>query len=295
LNSDIDSKIIKKLEEQKKREGCLAPWLEFYYQLLVIQSATRAEGGTPAITFNKEAAGNRLGKGLPILQFADLAINWQTAQKAWQETVCLFKNHAEIVGEIPENLNGAGITADLLRKLAAGWFDGTEFPASIVKRHTDRTIVDALIHATLRPFLISHREAVISLVDQQEWRRGYCPVCRGSPDFAFLEKEAGARWLLCYRCDAEWLFQRLECPCCGNLDHKALAYFTDEKELYRLYVCEKCRHYLKAIDLRKREDEALLPLERFLTMELDTQASQEGYLPAACIQHRETAGAKSGA
>ena len=84
---------------------------------------------------------------------------------------------------------------------------------------------------------------------------------------------------MCSRCDAEWLFQRLECPYCGTKDQSTLAFFTDDKGLYRLYVCEQCRHYLKAIDLRKSEDEVLLPLERFLTPDIDAQAQQDGYTP----------------
>jgi FdhE protein len=83
--------------------------------------------------------------------------------------------------------------------------------------------------------------------------------------------------LVCSRCDYEWLFQRLQCPYCGNQDQKTLAFFTDDKELYRLYVCEQCRCYLKAIDLRKTETEILLPLERFYTLDLDAQAKEYGY------------------
>jgi FdhE protein len=94
---------------------------------------------------------------------------------------------------------------------------------------------------------------------------------------AFLKRESGARWLLCSRCDTEWLFQRLECPYCGTQEQNALVFFTDEEELYRLYVCERCKCYLKAVDLRKTEAEVLLPLERLYTIDLDTQAVGKGY------------------
>jgi len=125
-------------------------------------------------------------------------------------------------------------------------------------------------------------------VDQERWRRQYCPVCGGPPDFAYLDKDAGARWLLCSRCDAEWLFQRLQCPYCGSQDQSALAYFTDDEGLYRLYVCEQCKRYLKAIDLRQTESEILLPLERLLTFELDVQARGKGYRPGSQADTGET-------
>ena len=59
----------------------------------------------------------------------------------------------------------------------------------------------------------------------------------------------------------------------------ALAYFTDDEGLYRLYVCEQCKRYLKAIDLRQAQAEVLLPLERYYTLDLDAQAQEQGYSP----------------
>jgi FdhE protein len=116
-------------------------------------------------------------------------------------------------------------------------------------------------------------------VNQDSWRQRICPICGGKPDFAFLNKETGARWLICFRCDADWLFFHIECPFCGNQDQNSLAYLTDEKELYRLYTCEQYRTYIKAIDLRRAEGDVLFPLERILTLDLDKQAHKAGYKP----------------
>ena len=111
------------------------------------------------------------------------------------------------------------------------------------------------------------------------WRRRLCPVCGGRPDLAYLDAEAGARWLMCCRCDAEWLFQRIQCPYCGTQDQRALGYFTDDAGVYRLYTCDKCKTYIKALDLRKAEGEVLLPLERVMTLDMDRQAAEAGYRP----------------
>ena len=86
-------------------------------------------------------------------------------------------------------------------------------------------------------------------------------------------------WLVCSRCDAQWLFQRLECPYCGTTDQNVLAYFTNDEGLYRLYVCEQCKQYLKAIDLRQAKSEVLIPLERLLALHIDKQAQEYGYSP----------------
>jgi formate dehydrogenase maturation protein FdhE len=49
--------------------------------------------------------------------------------------------------------------------------------------------------------------------------------------------------------------------------------------LYRLYVCEQCHKYIKAVDLRCSEPEVSLPLERIFTLDIDRQAEEKGYRP----------------
>jgi len=149
----------------------------------------------------------------------------------------------------------------------------------VVPDGVNECLLEDIIQATLKPFLVGYSKALLSSVNQERWRRGYCPICGGSPDFAFLDKEYGARWLLCGRCDTEWLFQRLECPYCGNQNQAALAYFTDDEGLYRLYVCEQCHTYIKAVDLRRTESQVLLPLERVMTLDMDREGQEKGYKP----------------
>ena len=80
-------------------------------------------------------------------------------------------------------------------------------------------------------------------------------------------------------CDAEWLYQRLECPYCGTTEQKSLAFLTDDAGVYRLYTCDECKCYIKAIDLRKAGTDVLLPLERVMTLDMDRQAVEAGYQP----------------
>ena len=227
------------------------------------------------------------------MRFDDLSIDWSLLQDIFVEVTGAFATYPELFGEFPENLKELESCPSLSREMAKAWFEGARLPSLMEVADVSEHLLEAIIHATFRPFLVSYSKALLGLVNQEQWRRGYCPICGGNPDFAFLDKERGARWLLCSRCDAKWLFQRLECPYCGTQDQSALAYFTDDKGLYRLYVCERCRHYLKAIDLRRAECEVLLPLERFLTHEIDTQAQEDGYSP--CAQARGCEGVKSNA
>jgi len=114
-------------------------------------------------------------------------------------------------------------------------------------------------------------------VDQQTWRRAHCPICDGAPDFAFLDSDTGARHLVCARCDAAWLYARIGCPFCGNDEPQQLAYYPGEDQVYRLYVCEKCQRYLKAVDLRHARHRVVWAVERIATAGMDVTAMQLGY------------------
>ncbi|MDZ7261007.1 MAG: formate dehydrogenase accessory protein FdhE, partial [candidate division KSB1 bacterium] len=114
----------------------------------------------------------------------------------------------------------------------------------------------------------------------EQWLKGYCPICGNLPGMARLEQETGQRILWCSFCHAQWNFPRIQCPFCSNNDHDRLKYFFIEEESpYRVDVCENCGKYLKTIDERRlpEEREIYLPIEDLATYELDMAAEKEGY------------------
>ena len=277
--AEIDSKIVKRLREWEEKDGPLSRPLEFYRRLLDIQSRAQSQVSVLTPDTNKVAVDSRIEQRLPLLAFDDLAIDWSLLQNTFDEVMALFAGYSEVANQVPGNMKDLGCSLARLKKVTRDWFERRPLTSEMATSSGNEAALELVIRTALRPFLIAHREALLGLVNQEQWRCGYCPICGGSPDFAFLDKERGARWLLCSRCDAEWLFRRLECPYCATQDQDALAYFTDDRGLYRLYVCERCRRYLKAIDLRHADCEVLLPLERFLTLDIDIQAQRDGYTP----------------
>lgn len=266
--------LISHLEAKGKKEKP-TPLFQFYLKLLRIQLKVErklASRLTPTLT--KDAIAERLAAGKPLIGFDELALDESLLAATFTEVVNTFAEYPELVGEIPGRLSEPGLAGGVLTKVCQAWFEGTDVPDVMLG---EGQLLGAVIHATLKPFLVSHAKTMRGSIDQERWRRGYCPVCGGTPDFAFLDKERGSRWLVCARCDTEWLFQRLDCPFCRNQDQNKLSYFDDESGLYRLYVCEKCKRYLKAIDLRLAKDEVLLSLERLSTLDLDRQAKEQGY------------------
>jgi FdhE protein len=271
---------IKKLEEQKRKEGRLPQILEFYQRLVEIQYRVGKRTGVPNPRFSDDEISARMEQGKPLVVFEGLAIDWPLLRKTFREIAAVFAEYPELLGTIPEELTGPTADQFITQESAKAWFEGSKLPDTVVTIDDNEALFREIVHASLRPFLISYSAALIDLVKQEEWRRGYCPICGGNPDFGFLDTESGARWLVCSRCDAEWLFQRLQCPYCGTTDQKALAYFTDDEGLYRLYVCDKCKRYLKTIDMRQAKSEVLITLERLYTLDIDKQAREQGYSPS---------------
>ena len=275
-NRQVIDKILNRLAEA---EQPLPSSLEFYRRVLTIQNEAKLPDLSDVLTELKKKAIERLSQGKPTIAFPDLKIDWAGFQKLFNEVVDLTAEFLSPEAKELDELKQAGTNLNTLKDEAKRWFGLKTLPHnSTTKSDTIKPLLSSVLQATFYPFLTAYADTLLPSVSQEAWHKRYCPICGGDPDFAFLDKEQdGARWLLCSRCDATWLFYRLVCPHCGNDDQKTLAYFTDDTNLYRLYVCEKCHRYLKSIDLRKTETEILLPLERILTLDLDRQAHESNY------------------
>lgn len=273
----ISNQTLNNLEEWVNKEACSSRFLDFYKGLLRIQAKVEECLTIPKPELSERAVNIRLSGGKPLLKFDTLAINWPMIEETFKKVTVAFSEYPDLFGPIPEALLKEKPRQTLTKKIAKSWFEGKGLPSTIADEDISLYLLDLLIHQTLRPFLIKHSQSLNSLVNQVKWQRGYCPICDGQPDISYLEKEVGARWLVCSRCDTNWHFRRLVCQNCGTQDSNSMKYFTDDGGIYRLYVCNECHTYLKTIDLRKAQ--VFLPLERLLTLDIDRQGQEMGYQP----------------
>lgn len=276
---EVDTGVLERLREWEKTGSELPGWMRPYRELLQIQSEVKPRA-VPKPDLTEGLVRDRLCEGRPLLPFADFSPDWDEVQAVLERIAAWLGNDSGATQEEAAALRLIARDQPLLRKAAAAWYEGNQLTAFAAARSIDGDLLASALSAALKPFLLAYSQSLAPAIDQGLWRRRYCPVCGGKPDLAYLDKDTGARWLLCCRCDAEWLFQRLECPYCGTQEHGALAYFTDErKPSYRLYVCEQCRAYIKAIDLRRVDSEVYLPLQRLVTLDMDRLGQERGYRP----------------
>jgi FdhE protein len=211
-------------------------------------------------------------QGLPLVSFAQLPVHAERLAELVSAVAQVLSDYDPELAEqtLPES------PAECLA-LARQQFEEGQAGREPGEAQGKFTLAQASVDLALRPYLEWAAEQVWSHVDQERWKQSYCPVCGGAPDFATLDKESGARQLLCSRCSSQWNYRRLGCPFCDTTDHTKLMYYPSEDGIYRLYVCQECRHYLKTIDLRETARAVLLPVERITTVAMDVAAQQEGY------------------
>ncbi|HEY49780.1 MAG TPA: formate dehydrogenase accessory protein FdhE [Dehalococcoidia bacterium] len=270
----VNERILEKIEGWQQEEGSLPEVVEFYRDLLRAQVEAVAYIPTPQPDATKAEIVAQIRQGVPVLKWNALPFDWSIFQNLFQKVAAIINEHTDSPSD---NLKAAAGDIAFLKEVTKAWYENSSLSPLAEQQSIDEELLESAIHYALKPFLAAHAEALIGLVPQEQWRLRYCPICGGKPDFACLDTEKGARWLLCSRCDTEWLFQRLECPYCGNKDGEKLHYFSDDEGLYRLYVCQRCKSYLKAIDLRQTESEILPPLERVMTADMDRQGQEKGY------------------
>jgi FdhE protein len=140
----------------------------------------------------------------------------------------------------------------------------------------DLELVRNILWEALTPFYRKSAEAVASDLEQSLWQRGSCPVCGGNPLMGKYRREDGLWLVECSLCHTLWNLQRARCPFCDESEGSLEYLFIDEDKSRRVNYCSKCKRYVKTVDVRESDKDALLPLEDLITVQLDLAASQEG-------------------
>lgn len=252
----------------------LPDWAEVLdLQIALLEAQIEAAAPKVQARLSAEEATRRRQSGLALISGQELSLDWD-AFTALYRRVCQIA--AEHRSDLADSFQALEKVPDEEPEKLKSWV--AHFMVESKLSEDELGLTAFVLTHTLRPFLRRYAEAFASLVDDTGWKRGYCPICGGEPDFGSLSSsQEGARFLLCSRCDNEWNFPRLGCPFCENKDYQKISYYSDEKGPHRLYVCDNCQRYLKTIDMRGAPGQVLLPVDRILTIGMDAAAQEAGY------------------
>jgi FdhE protein len=269
----------REIEQYIRDDEKTAQALRFYSRLYQVQRELAEK--MPPVVSRREAAGENLRGGKPLLWDNSLVIPYELFREmlaaiaglAGQESlppaaeefadICGSRQAVEFFSD-PANLAGDNIFLFLLEKISDS---ESRLPA-----------LAFLVKMTVKPFYVSYATAIRGNFNFKIWDKGICPVCGQRPMLATLSGENGARALECGLCHTVWEFYRRTCPACGNNDHESLGFFYQPgKEYRRVYVCHKCRFYVKTAVLKDSGRKIIPDLENAATMYLDFLAHKEGY------------------
>lgn len=291
LNSELE-----RIDEKIKKQPVYTDILKLYKEILKIKNKYKDILKIPFIQIDDEIIKNTIKNGFPVLQRDKIVLDFENSEKYFLELLDLFKDKE---GSMAEELGLAIhqkeiewkelLTDVLTNGIGAKESGDQKEEEPLMKNRTARL----LAYEVLRPVMEFYSDTLKERIRDEEWIRGYCPVCGEKPRMAELRGEEGKRILKCSLCSHEWSFTRVKCPFCENDNHEELGYLSVEgEEDYRINICKKCKGYIKTIDARDFGEDVKISLstEDISTLHLDILAKREGYKkenPALFYQNGE--------
>ena len=209
-------KIKRRIEEDKKRHPQYEPFLDFWEQLLSIQSAFMADHPGKTLPITEPLKRLTLKEGFPFFSFKNFPVDPARFRDLFQEILKgISAANPKMTEQIP-----------LIEKWLAGegrnlepWLtllfqeDGQPFIQAAASCGLDPEILLFLFLAGWKPFLKRQAQALAQdpELDWATWSKGYCPVCGGMPLLAYLE-EGGRRFGTCSVCEFTWVYPPVRLP-----------------------------------------------------------------------------------
>ena len=276
-------KSLKTIEDYKSANPHYTELLDIMADILILREEYRNSMKDPIFRVEENLITKKMEGGLPLIDFMGKEYDLTRPKEYFNSLISIAEKR---MPEVAQNI------IDIIKSQQFDWekmirasFDHkteeTDAQELLAGREAEENIdlIDLFTEESLRPELESIAEKYGEIVEKSNWSEGYCPICGKEPKIGEIrDKEEGKRYLFCHQCGFKWYFHRIKCPFCGNDEQHSLAYFEVEgEERYRVDVCNKCRRYIKTVELPKSSEEPNLDVEDIATLHLDMIAYDEGY------------------
>ncbi len=276
VEEDFYGLALTQIVELKTAKPELKEILDFYEATLKAQRQVKLSFQPDLSKLDIELCRKRSSKGLPFLKSSDIQIDPDLFDKLLEDIGQVIRSKKKEA--IPVTLKRFSLDKQCALLLRDILEEGPALEKLACEMKVDFKVFYFLVTQAFSPFLQSYAQKLREVVDLSGWLKGVCPICGTEPMIARLEEETGRRWLFCPLCHTEWLFKRLVCPFCENDDNESLRYFfVENDQAHRIDVCDKCKRYIKTIDLRKTDNAMNLLVENLSTLALDIVADKEGF------------------
>ena len=276
-------KSLKTIEDYKSANPHYTELLDIMADILILREEYRNSMKDPIFCVEENLITKKMEGGLPLIDFMGKEYDLTRPKEYFNSLISIAEKR---MPEVAQNI------IDIIKSQQFDWekmirasFDHkteeTDAQELLAGREAEENIdlIDLFTEESLRPELESIAEKYGEIIEKSNWSEGYCPICGKEPKIGEIrDEEEGKRYLFCHQCGFKWHFHRIKCPFCGNEEQHSLAYFEVEgEERYRVDVCNKCRRYIKTVELPKSSEEPNLDVEDIATLHLDMIAYDEGY------------------
>jgi FdhE protein len=275
MGTNGDHELLAALEEERRKRPELEDTIGLHQEL--VEARAEVAAGVAHLKLDKQEVVKLMDQRVPLLHRWELQWDEQRFIRLAVRICDIAARHRqELASQFEEVRSLLNDDPDQRSNMVTGYLRGgkLEVPGRPV---IDPEVLSFVLNNALHPFLKAHASVLTPLIENEKWYQRSCPVCGGEPDFGYLEEKVGGLRLLCSRCDTEWTYKRGECTFCGNSERETFAYYLGDDEVYRLYVCDRCKRYLKVMDGRQTRRKPMLPLERIVSIGMDVAARQQGY------------------
>ena len=276
-------KSLKTIEDYKSANPHYTELLDIMADILILREEYRNSMKDPIFRVEENLITKKMEGGLPLIDFMGKEYDLTRPKDYFNSLISIAEKR---MPEVAQNI------IDIIKSQQFDWekmihasFDRkteeTDAQELLAGREAEENIdlIDLFTEESLRPELEIIAEKYGEIIRKSNWSEGYCPICGKEPKIGEIrDEEEGKRYLFCHQCGFKWHFHRIKCPFCGNEEQHSLAYFEVEgEERYRVDVCNKCRRYIKTVELPKSSEEPNLDIEDIATLHLDMIAYDEGY------------------
>jgi hypothetical protein len=271
----------------------IASAIDMQIALIALQRRVQSRVPLPWIEVDPEWLRRQHQLGRPLIRFKDIPLDWTDLRLMLRKSADILRQFDAIEPADYAAVESISRAGHMLEPLVVAWYEklacrGQIDPGDCQGPKTrvpeggeplppiDADALDQLLLLTMKPFLERCAEVVLQRTDFSTWSHPYCPLCGGEPEFSVITPSAERR-LICSRCSAQWRFDALACPFCGNKDRARITSFASRDGRYRIYACDVCTRYLKAYDGRKASRPVMVAVDSVATLPLDAAAMQRGY------------------
>jgi FdhE protein len=254
--------------------------LDFYEELFLAQEAVKGQMQLEPMEISKELLSVKRQEHLPLINKTDFAVDTKGARallrKICELAVEANKALAEAAPKIAHALDRGTLEASVLFSKTLSE-DEAYFDEVARTLEVDGKVLAFMAYFSMKPSISLCAEQLATYLDKDgPWEKGYCPIC-GSPPALSMLCDEGQRSLLCSFCGHQWQTLRIYCPFCSNRNQNTLYYFfSEEEEGYRVDVCDRCKKYIKTVDIRKMKRPIHTFVEQISTLHLDMLAQEQG-------------------